>query len=102
MIYLVKYTDGNYRLYITPLKPNLLTDKFELIEKVCDKRILTDINKYLREKLKTTINSSIELYHNGYELVRYEGLGVQLYVVDSEHKDFKNLIRDCLINNILC
>lgn len=102
MIYLVKYKDVNYRLYKTPLKPNLLTEKFELIERVCDKRILTDVNKYLREKLETSINSSIELYHNGYELIRYEGLGVQLYIVDSEHKDFKNLIRDYLIDNILC
>lgn len=102
MIYLVKYTDGDYKLYITPLKPNLLVDKFELIEKVCDKRSLSHINRFLLEKSLPIINHTTALNTEGYELIRYMGQGVQLYVIDSEHKDFKNLIRDCLINNILC
>ncbi len=101
MIYLVKYIDSDFLINgVNP--PNHKSDNYEIIEKVCDRKSLLEINPFLKLKGFPLINDLSNFNRNGLTLIYYMGLGVQLYIIDSEHKDFKGLVRDYLISDIIC
>lgn len=101
MIYLAKYTDKNF--LVNGVQPgNSQSDNWEIIEKVGNRKSLLEINPFLKIKKLPIIDDLSHFNRNGLTLIYYMGMGVQLYIIDSELKDFKGLVRDYLITDILC
>jgi len=96
MTYLVKYTDDISR-------PGLIdrTESWEIIDKVCKGNSLLDINPYLRKKELPILSDLTTFRINGIILVYFYDISEQLYILDSEHKDCIQIVRDYKLKNIL-
>jgi hypothetical protein len=96
MTYLVKYTDLTQKF---PQPADIYSlDRWEFIDKICEGSSLRDINKYLMEKELPIINS---MEDTGIVLVYSNSVTEQLYILDSEHKDCIQIVRDYKLKNIL-
>jgi len=96
MTYLVKYTDEISRPGLTNR-----TESWEIIDEVCEGNSLLDINPYLIKKQLPILNDLTTLRINGVILVSFYNLSNQLYILDSEHKDCIQIVRDYKLKNIL-
>lgn len=99
MTYLVKYTDES-QTFPKPADINVL-DRWKFVDKICEGNSLLDINPYLRKKGFPTINSLTNFRIDGITLVYSNSVTEQIYILDSEHGECVQIMRDYKLKNIL-
>ena len=99
MTYLVKYTDLT-QTFPQPADIDVI-DRWEFVDKICEGNSLRDINKYLMKKELPIINSMENARLSGIMLVYSNSVTEQIYILDSEHEECVQIMRDYKLKNIL-
>lgn len=99
MTYLVRYTDTT-KIFPQPGDINEV-DRWEIIDEVCQGNSLRDINKYLMKKKLPIVNSLTNLIIDGIILVYSVNVTEQLYLLDSEHYQCVQIMREYKLKSIL-
>lgn len=78
---------------------------FELLDFIWDEFSLIAINKYIRRSKYTIdlpiLNNSFALREHGIAVIYYFNENKIYYAMDSNHKDYKDKVRNKLIDNFL-
>ena len=99
MTYLVKYTDLT-KDFPQPADIGVI-DRWEFVDKICEGNSLLDINPYLRKKELPILNDLTTFRINGIILVYSNSITEQIYILDSEHEECVQIMRNYKLKNIL-
>ena len=100
MVYLVKYTNILYELSMGPGDPKDI-EKWAIVEEICEYPTLLKINPFLKKKELPIIDDLSNFKYKGMCLVYFIDIESQLYIIDSEHKDWMGIVRDYKLKKIL-
>lgn len=99
MTYLVRYTDTTKKL---PQPGDINeVDRWEIIDEVCQGKSLRDINPYLTKKKLPIINNLTNLIIDGIILVYCINTTEQLYLLDSNHDECVQIMREYKLKKLL-
>jgi hypothetical protein len=100
MVYLVKYKNNLYELSMGTGDPKDI-EKWTVVEEICEYPTLLKINPFLNKKGLPIIDDLSNFKYKGMTLVYFTDGKNQLYIIDSDHKDYMGIIRDYKLKNIL-
>jgi hypothetical protein len=84
------------------LQPIINTNQLEIVDYVCEKASLLEINPYLIKKEFPLINNLTFFIQSGSHFVNYDKVTEkQYYIINSQHEDFIDIVRDFQINKII-
>ena len=84
------------------LQPIMNPNQLEIVDYVCEKASLLEINPYLIKKEFPLINDISNFKESGSYFVYYEVLSkIQYYIINSQHEEFIDIVRDFQINKII-
>lgn len=99
MTYLARYTDTT-KTSPQPADINEVS-RWEIIDEVCQSTSLRDINPYLMKKELPIINNLVMFHIDGFRLVYCVNATEQLYLLDSNHDNCVQIMRDYKLKKIL-
>lgn len=96
MIYLASFRSGSVPYMV---------DDFEILDNICEELSLIPINEYIRNSKYTVnlplINNMFSLRESGKSLIYVFNNDKVYYAVDGNHINYKDRVRDKLIERIL-
>lgn len=99
MVYLVSFSSGNDYLKVTS------SMDFEIIDEVCDEVSLIPINNYIMTSKYTKnlplVNGLRHFKENGRTLIFFFNHTKAYFIIDSNHINYKQTIRNKLLEKIL-
>lgn len=88
--------------YKNSLQPIIKNELLDIIEYVCENVSLLEINPYLIKKEFPLINDISNFKESGSYFVYYDVLSkTQYYIINSQHEEFIDIVRDFQINKII-
>lgn len=101
MIYLVSFSSSSSVPHSVPYSD----EKFEILDGICEELSLIPINEYIRNSKYTVnlpfINNLFSLRESGISLIFCFNQDKVYYAVDGNHVNYKDRVRDKLIERIL-